>query len=183
MRLGQRLGREVLRLDVDQALGSQDGALEQRLNLADDLPARGPLGAADGHALTPERQPERADLALRRVRSRRRRARVTVARRFGPGQRRRGREASGHAPAVQEHLLERTYHRTLERHLDVMERLVRAPVDVDTRRIVLGVVARVPTRVTEIEAAEEGDGAVDDDELLMVTAARLGVVQELEMHA
>jgi hypothetical protein len=45
------------------------------------------------------------------------------------------------------------------------------------------VVARVPTRVTEIEAAEECDGAVDDDELLMVTTARLGVVQELEMHA
>ena len=71
----------------------------------------------------------------------------------------------------------------VEQHLHVVERVVGIAARVAAQRVVGFVLGGVPAPDGDVEPAGEGDGVVDDDQLLVLRGAERHRVVEAEAHA
>ena len=147
-------GRHVLVLEVDRAARRADGVqVEGR-----DLAALGRL--ADGGQRPREARVYAAEIGLELLRP-------------GIRARPRGRDAFARrgAPTLASEPAERTRRGAVERDADVVEGCVVREPRVVAPLVAGPVLARVPAAGGEVEASREGDGVVDDHELLVMAAA------------
>ena len=81
-------------------------------------------------------------------------------------------------PALPRELAQRSRTVAGNDNSNVVERGVRLAAVIDTMRIVVRMLARVPARPREVESADECDSVVDHDEFLMMRSARRMLVVE-----
>ena len=158
--------RDVLVLEVDRAARGADRVEVERRDLAAPRPV-----AERGHRAR-EARAHVVEVGLELVRPR-----------VGAGLRGRDALAGRGTPPLARQLAERSRGRAVDRDADVVERRVVEEAGVAAARVGHPVLARVPAARGEVEAAREGDRVVDDDELLVVTAARRMDRVESEVQA
>jgi hypothetical protein len=71
-------------------------------------------------------------------------------------------------PTLPRQITKPSRHLALDQHHDVVKRRIGLAVRIDTARVVWFVGRRVPTPATQVDAADECDAIVDDDQLLVV---------------
>ena len=155
---------EILRLDVDEALGRADRVDEQALDLADAVALGEWLGPAERHASGAERKQPPGSRGWRSA----------------GADERRWLTAAGTPPALPEQVRERAANIGARQvALYVVVRFVRHAAP-EPQSVLPAMAAVVPARLAHVHAADEGMRAVDDDEFLVMRAARRRTVVEQE---